>query len=305
MENVITSHNNCIEPKIPGLFVGLCNLDMVYYSDSSMPADNSKKKVSEYITAIGGPAANAALTYSLLGGEAYLVCAVGSSAMGQMVKQMLEELRVNVIDIAEDMECSCNVSCIHVNTSNGDRTILSGQCGKNVTQQDLTILSTLVEKCHFALYDGNLPGVEAELVQQLKAFHKELVVDAGSYKEGFPTCFATKPTVISSESFRDPEVRDVFELNKIYKFAHSAQTRGSQPIRYEKDGQIQELSVRPAVAVDTLGAGDIFHGSYCYFKYLKNMPFEEALFYAAEFASYTVEKRGVVAGIQYAKELFV
>lgn len=287
---------------VSGLFVGLCNLDIVYYSDSPTPVDNSKKKITEYITALGGPAANAALTYSLLGGEAYLVCAVGSSAMSQMVKQMLAEYGVNVIDLAEDMACNCNVSCIHVNTSNGDRTILSGQSGKNVAQQDLSILSKLIECCHFALYDGKLPGVEEELLLQLKRFHKELVIDAGSFKDGFPTCFAMEPTVISSEGFVDSGQRDVFELHKTYHFAHCAQTRGARTIRYEKDGQIRELPVRYANAVDTLGAGDIFHGAYCYYKYLKNISFEEALSCAAEFASYTVERRGVVAGIQYAKE---
>ena len=234
-----------------------------------------------------------------------MVCAVGSSAMGQMVKQMLAEYGVKVIDLAEKQECNCNVSSIHVNTSNGDRTILSGQSGKNVTQQDFTILSKLAESCHFALYDGNLPGVEDTLVQQLKRFHKELVIDAGSFKDGFSTCFAMKPTVISSEGFADSEQKDVFELHKIYHFAHCAQTRGARSIRYERDGHIRELPVRHAPAVDTLGAGDICHGAYCYYKYLKNMSFEEALSCAGEFASYTVEKRGVVAGIQYAKELFV
>lgn len=296
---------NIFYERVPGLFVGLCNLDIVYYSDVAMPADNSKKKITEYITAIGGPAANAAVTYSLLGGEAYLVCAVGSSAMGQTVKQLLEEYGVKVIDIAEEQAHSGNISCIHVNTTNGDRTILSGQAVLRITKKHLTCLQELADKCHFALYDGNLSGVEEELVRQLIGYRKELVLDAGSYKDGFSICFAMKPTVISSEEFRDRSERDVFALNHIFEFSHSAQTRGANAIRYEKDGQILELPVRSATAVDTLGAGDIFHGAYCYFKYLKKMTFEEALACAAEFSSYTVEKRGVVAGIQYAKEMLV
>lgn len=291
--------------KSPGLFVGLCNLDIVYYSDRSMPEDNDKKKITEYLIAIGGPAANAALTYSLLGGEAYLLCAIGGSAMGQMVKQMLETLQVKVIDLVKEETCACNISCIHVNTTNGDRTILSGQSEKSIPKQEAAVISKLVGICDFVLYDGNLTGVEEHLVHQLAKCEKELVLDAGSFKEGFPTCFAIQPTVISSEGFRDRENRDVFELNDVYRFIHCAQTRGAQSIRYEKDGSLQELPVRKAVAVDTLGAGDILHGAYCYYKYVKKMAFEEALSYASKFASYTVEKRGVVAGIQYAKEMLV
>lgn len=287
----------------PGLFLGLCNLDIAYYSDSPMAADNCKKKINDYAMAIGGPAANAAITYSLMGGEAYLLCSIGNSQMGNMIKSMLADYRVEVIDLSEGDTENCNISCIHVNTGNGDRTILSGQSGKSINVEHLTQLESLAEKCHFALYDGNLPGVEEMLVQQLTHFHKDLVLDAGSFKDGFPTCFTVKPTVISSEGFVDVEGKDIFELHKNYHFANCAQTRGSRTIRYEEDGQIQEIPVRDTVAVDTLGAGDILHGAYCYFKYVKNLPFREALSGASCVASYSVEKRGVVAGICYAKEM--
>ncbi len=287
---------------VPGLFLGLCNLDIIYYSDIVMPADNSKKKITDYRMAVGGPAANAAITYSLLGGEAYLYTTIGNSPMGRMLKQMLGEQGVQVMDVAEDV-ANCNVSCIHVNTASGDRTILSGQAGRTVRGEFLTQLSDFVENCAFVLYDGNLPGVEEELIAQLTRQQKELVLDAGSYKNGFAFCFSARPTVISSESFTDEAGKDVFALNAVYDFAHCAQTRGAASIRYEKDGRIFELPVRSAAAVDTLGAGDIFHGAYCYFKYFKKMSFEEALASAGCFASYTVEKRGVIAGVQYAKTM--
>lgn len=301
MKELMNTSDNSIAAKIPGLFVGLCGMDIVYYSDCGMPADNSKKKLTDYFMAIGGPAANAAITYSLLGGEAYLLCSIGDSPMGDMVKTMLSGYRVRVIDISEGKAGTGNISCIHVNTTNGDRTILSGQSGERVCTEQLASLKELAEKCRFALYDGNLPGVEEMLVQQLQFFQKDLVLDAGSYKAGFPVCFTMKPTVISSEGFTDEAGNDVFALHKMHGFAHSAQTRGGRPVRCEKDGRIGELLVREAAAVDTLGAGDICHGAYCYFKYVQNLPFEEALSRAAEFASFTVEKRGVVAGIDYAK----
>lgn len=280
----------------PGLFVGLCNLDIIYYSDTKMPEDNSKKKVSDYRMAVGGPAANAAITYALLGGEAYLFSAIGDAPMGALVKQMLFEQGVQVVDVAEE-GAECNVSCIHVNTLSGNRTILSGQAGRTVSKEAKEKLQELVKVCAFALYDGNLPGVEEELVKQITCFQKELVLDAGSYKPGFATCFGAQPTVISSESFTDEEGRDVFALNEFYHFACSAKTRGGSSVLYEEAGRICEVPVRNVVSVDTLGAGDIFHGAYCYFTYCKNFSFKEALSGAARFASYTVEKRGVICGI--------
>lgn len=281
-----------------GLFIGLCNLDIIYYSDTLMPGDNCKKKITDYRMAVGGPAANAAITFAMLGGEACLYTSVGSSPMGMSVKQMLAELGVKVVDVAE-RDVECNVSCIHVNTTTGDRTILSGQSGRCVNPEVLSGLEKLIETAAFVLYDGNLPGVESELAEALSRHQKELVLDAGSYKPGFVPCFQVKPTVISSESFADEAGRDVFALDELYGFSYSAQTRGGAPLRYLRETGVCEMPVRSAVAVDTLGAGDIFHGAYCYFKYCKNLPFEKALACAADFASYTVEKCGVVDGIRY------
>ena len=170
-------------------------------------------------------------------------------------------------------------------------------------EEFLTQLSDFVENCAFVLYDGNLPGVEEELVTQVSRCKRELVLDAGSYKPGFATCFGVAPTVISSESFVDDAGNDVFALNAIHNFNRCAQTRGASSLRYERDGQICEHPVRSAAAVDTLGAGDIFHGAYCYFKYVQNLSFEEALSGAADVASYTVEKRGVIDGLLYAKTM--
>lgn len=54
---------------IKGLFVGITSLDYVFYSDNN-PAPDSKIITKEYERYVGGPATNAAITYSLLGGDA-------------------------------------------------------------------------------------------------------------------------------------------------------------------------------------------------------------------------------------------
>lgn len=54
------------EKKVKGLFVGLCTKDILYYTDD-IPAHNHKSKTEDFATYIGGPAANAAITYAALG----------------------------------------------------------------------------------------------------------------------------------------------------------------------------------------------------------------------------------------------
>jgi sugar/nucleoside kinase (ribokinase family) len=52
-----------------GLFIGMVTLDLVYLS-SKLPGNNQKVVASDYTVAAGGPATNAAVTFSYLGNQA-------------------------------------------------------------------------------------------------------------------------------------------------------------------------------------------------------------------------------------------
>ena len=71
-----------------GLFVGLCTKDIVYYTDE-IPKKNHKIKTDDFATYIGGPAANAAITYAALGGDATLATCLG---MGPESEAIMKEL---------------------------------------------------------------------------------------------------------------------------------------------------------------------------------------------------------------------
>ena len=52
-----------------GLFVGLVTLDLIYLANSA-PQNNQKIVATDYTVAAGGPATNAAVTFSHLGNQA-------------------------------------------------------------------------------------------------------------------------------------------------------------------------------------------------------------------------------------------
>ena len=142
----------------------------------------------------------------------------------------------------------------------------------------------------------------SELIKKMEYYKKDFVIDAGSDKEGFGKCFEINPTVISSEGYRDKTGCDVFELHKKYHFLQCAKTRGEKSIQYEEQGQIREIEIQNNCTVDTLGAGDILHGAYCFFRYILQFDFKQALECAGRFATFSVQKKGVVEGIKYAKD---
>jgi sugar/nucleoside kinase (ribokinase family) len=87
----------------------------------------------------------------------------------------------------------------------------------------------------------------------------------------------------------DQEDVTAYLLKKGVKKA--AITRGEKPI-IANEGEVNLLVEIPKVKmIDTLGAGDIFHGAFCYY-YAKNKDFHESLKQAAEVAAVSCKYRG-------------
>ena len=282
-----------------GAFVGLCGLDAVYYGVDCMPEENSKKKINDYSIAIGGPAANAAITYAKLGGEAYLVTRIGDSLEGTLLKSKLKELNIRVIDLdAGNKSSNCNISFVYVNKTNGTRTIFSGQSSpSNCCSVDF---EDIIKKADFVLYDGNLPQAEGQMIRHIDYYDKDLVIDAGSYKQGCSECFYRATAVISSETFMDLEGNDIFDLQRKYGLSYVAKTRGEKSIIYNDCQVIGEIDIPSVKVVDSLGAGDVIHGAFCYFFYVKKLKFDKALEMASQVATLGVTQKGVVNGLDYA-----
>ena len=126
------------------------------------------------------------------------------------------------------------------------------------------------------------------------------MLDAGSWKINIEKFLEKADIVIASEDFKDAEGNTVFEIE--CNAAHKAITRGEKSILYGGKDASQvglfssysqkELPVESVQAVDTLGAGDIFHGAFCYGYFEKGYSCEEALVFAGKVASESVKYRG-------------
>ena len=71
-----------------------------------------------------------------------------------------------------------------------------------------------------------------------------------------------------------------------------AVTRGANPIKVQDHGTAYEIPVPKVNAVDTLGAGDIFHGAFCWFILQKGENFQSALTKAVSVASLSCQFSG-------------
>ena len=260
---------------IKGLFVGLCTKDIIYYTNE-YPLHNHKSKTEEFAVYIGGPAANAAITYAALGGDATLATCLGNSAESLAIIEELGRYGVKVLNYSED-DMLPNMASIFV-TDDGKRTIVSGQHPFSVNRNyDLTCYD-------FALFDCNQQEISLDILQKMK--EKTVVLDAGSMKPNVELFLQQADIVISSEDFKDEKGNDIFSMD--CGAGHKAVTRGGRPILYNG----KEIPVESVNAVDTLGAGDIFHGAFCYAYFAEGNTCEDALRFAAKIAGESVRYRG-------------
>src|SRR6185437_12651817 len=106
-----------------GVFVGLATLDVIHRIVTA-PAVNQKVTSTAQFVAAGGPAANAAVTFAALGGDAILVTALGDDPVADLIRADLAAYGVSVVDAAAGTTRAVPVSAVSVE-STGDRSVVS------------------------------------------------------------------------------------------------------------------------------------------------------------------------------------
>ncbi len=109
-----------------GLFIGLTTIDIIYPLQS-FPEEDSKIYSDRQLLYLGGPATNAAITFSALHGEATLISLVGKGSFNQTIVSRLRKYKVKHVDLNPMMESDPTISAIMVSEKNGARTIVTSR----------------------------------------------------------------------------------------------------------------------------------------------------------------------------------
>lgn len=267
-----------------GLFAGLLTIDLQFFAPQ-YPRENSKLKAKKFDIHIGGPATNAAITYAHLRGEADLVTAIGDHVFTEFIHKSLSEWKVNGHDLTPDSPELPTFASVLSNTITGDRTIFSYHPAQ--ISQDQHSIFPLDEHTGVVLIDGFHASQALSLARQACEKNIPVVFDGGSWKSQIPDLIEWVDIAICSANFHPPGTsshQQVFEYLKTRKVNKAVITRGDLPMLVMDQAEFYELPV-PAVSVrDTLAAGDIFHGAFCYFLG-QDQSFEKALMLAADIAA--------------------
>jgi sugar/nucleoside kinase (ribokinase family) len=273
------------------VFLGLITVDLMYQTSRPL-GSNEKRQADGMSLAAGGPATNAAISFQGLGSQARLFGAIGCHPLSTMIHDDLDRHGVEWVDLNPENPLPPPVSSITTATVTGDRTVIARNTVGRQQPESFDWAVTL-QNAAILLVDGHQMPLSVEAAHQAWKQQIPVVVDAGSWKPDFESVLRQATVVIASQQFRPPGCETVeAAINYLTDLGLSsiAVTQGPEPILYCTEDRRGTVSVPQAQAVDTLGAGDIFHGAFCH--YYPEHSFLDALAKAATIASLACESMG-------------
>ncbi len=283
-----------------GIFLGLITADIVYYVPHH-PYNNQKLKAERQQSFAGGPATNAAVTFAAFGNRAALITGLGRHLLARIAKKDLAEHQVELIDSTDQPKRPPILSAIMVDLSNGERSIVSSNTDFRKLRPD-AINASILEDADILLLDGYYLPQAIQMAEWARLRHIPVVLDGGSWKEGLETLLPFVDYAVCSNVFAAPGCNDstsVIAYLKSMGIENIAITRDEAPIIAYCQGKTTEVPVMRIKAVDTLGAGDIFHGAFCH--YILQNDFLVSLERAAEVASMSCTSLGTRSWIEQEK----
>jgi len=256
-------------PKIPPriLCIGMPVRDLTFRTPG-VPARGSKENATHFEEICGGNALNAAIGIVRLGGRAAICGPMGDSyeTSSRFIFETMAHEGIETSQLIHMPGLVTPISAIMIDPS-GERTIVTFR-DPALWKVQMPPTDELLQDCAAILTESRCAEFCTDLCAEAVKRGIPVVVDvdrAMSLREGLLT--ASSHLVFSSEPLQ--ETADVTDdgqaLRKIAKLTSSflAGTRGPRgTIWLNEQGELEETPAFPVHTVDTLGAGDVFHGAF-------------------------------------------
>jgi sulfofructose kinase len=278
-------------PKIPPriLCIGMPVRDLTFRIQE-LPERGLKVNASHFEEIAGGNALNAAIGIVRLGGRASICGPMGDSRETS-AKYIFEKLAHEGIDTKHIVHMPglvTPISNIMIDPS-GERTIVTFR-DPELWKVHLPDADTLLRDCDAILTENRCAEFCTDLCVEARRRGIPVVVDvdrAMSLREGLLT--ASSHLIFSSEALQATAgvADDAVALRKIAKLTPSflAGTRGPRgTIWLDERQEFKATPAFPVHTVDTLGAGDIFHGAFA-LAITENQAVPDALCFASAAAA--------------------
>lgn len=250
------------------------------------PQPGTKIRASDYITIGGGCSANAAMAIARLGGQARFSGPLGDNA-DRASNDILDGLTREHVDHRGAVRvpgAAASVSLIMIDAA-GEKMIATRR-GKGLSEARHPDPSGAVASIAALLVDNRFPEFVTPLCQAARArgihvvidFDKQTALDDPLLAMGTHV-IASAEALCTSTGVKNPA--DALKLFGVQRSGFFAVTDGPNGVYWLDGGDVHHLPAFKVDAVDTLGAGDAFHGAFTLLLAEGRTPVEAMRFAAA------------------------
>jgi len=230
---------------------------------------------------VGGQVASAIVTCAKLGLRSKYIGTVGDDERGRLQLESLRASGVNIDHVQERKNCPNQSAYIIIDEATGERTVFWSRpdclviTPEQITEDQITCAKLL----HI---DGHDTAAMEHAARIARANNIPVTVDVDSVYAGFDKVLPYVDYLIASSEFpgRWTGLEDPFQalesIQQRYGMRVAAMTLGAHGALALENGRFVYSPAFVVNCVDTTGAGDVFHGAFCY-SVLQQMPMAEAL----------------------------
>jgi sulfofructose kinase len=265
------------------------------------PAYAGKTPFARELVSPGGQVATALVTCAKLGLTAKYIGTVGDDERGRIQLESLRDTAINLDDVEVRENCPNQTAYILIDQSTGERTILwrRDDC---LHLDPARITPEKIAGARLLHIDGHDTAAVARAAEIARQNRIPVTVDVDTIYPGFDRVLPNVDFLVASSEFpsrwtgeQDP-FRALEMIQEEYRMRVAAMTLGEFGALARVEGRFLYSPGFVVNCVDTTGAGDVFHGAFCYAVF-ESMPMRETLEFSNAMGALNCTALGARGGI--------
>ncbi len=256
-------------PPVTG--IGVAPRDLTVLVDP-LPEPDTKGRARAFAESGGGPVPNALVTLARLGHRCHFGGVVGDDEAGRFVAEALRRDAVETPGLVTRNGFRTPTSIILVDGAGRRRVCEWNQTDLPFSPADLQPMRAAIASCAALLVDARFPEAQADAARHARASGALVVLDCGHPRPGCDALLPLCDVAIFSHSYLEamqvaPSDEGAFLDALRARLAPAGPriagvTLGADGCLVVSDEGTSRVAGSPTAAVDTTGAGDVFHGAF-------------------------------------------
>lgn len=294
-----------VAPLVVGL--GRANVDISGVISRFPDHREAEVELDEVSIQVGGAVAVALGTAAALGCRGRLHCALADDFLAGFVRATMRRAGIELRPHVGNAPRMSGLQFTALSRDPARRLALFSDGDCEEPGPETFELRETVRDAAAVLLDGAYPRAQAALAERARAAGIPVVFDGSQLREGIGALVGLADVLIASERLaaelapRDNLEESLVEISRLGPRAVIITLGDAGAVGLHGDTVVQQAAL-PVAAVDTQGAGSIFHGAFTA-ALLSELPFAECMELASAAAGLSCEIYGTWAGIPERSEV--